>query len=81
MHQPKMDGVDFAAYLVKCFQTHLDDNPSEMLTEDLEAIKAFAALPELKTAMEAAQRLRLNVMDIHPFAARMITSALDELGL
>src|SRR3954468_9670298 len=81
MHQPKLDSIDFAVRLVECFQSHLDDSPSESLTEDLEAIKTFAALPELKTAMEAATRLRLNVMDIHPFAARMITSALDELGL
>lgn len=81
MHQPKLDGVDFAAYLVASFQRNLDDTASEVLTEDLETIKTFATLPELKAAREASTRLRSNAMDIHPFGARMITSALDELGL
>jgi len=81
MHHPQIDGIDFAAHLIQTFQNHFEDNASECLTEDLDAIKTFAEMPELKAALSAGKRLRLNAMDLHPFAERLITSALDELGL
>jgi len=81
MHQPQIDSVDFAAHLIKTFETHLKADASDTLAEDLEAIKIFAEMPELKAARTAAVRLRLNAQSLHPFAERMLVTAIEELGL
>jgi hypothetical protein len=76
-----MDDLLFASSLIDTFRNVTSEPLSDVRDSDLKIISQFAAMPELRAAREAAARLREGGKDIHPFANRIIVSALDELGL